>query len=312
MEHAARNTSPFDGDLNPVLKVYRLIALKRPASVVSDALWLHDFEGEQFAFLEEETVSSGLERALAFLQPRCPSGLLLCIFASSARSLHGLYGFVGHIKLVAHGRSTMANSVLRLLYPYLLRSCWQISDEEWEHLCTMAKQPILPASLPVAALSTAVEELRNSSINAWSREKAEILVDTVDATIKLTIQWRRELPRYVGDIDIYIRQPFDRFPELDTIQLLVLKVQDPQERRAVMACSSSDLMSRITATLRNSQSTYSKQSPKLSVQGQMFLLIQVIFSRMQTDVLEFIVQLTHQLNQMVPRTPKIRSFRHTC
>lgn len=186
-----------------------------------------------------------LERALAFLQPRCPSGLLLCAFASSARSVDVLYGFVDHVKLVSHGRNNMANGILPLLCPYLLRSHWQISDE-WAQLCAMVKQPKLPASLPVATLSTAVERLRNMSTDTTtSYRKPEVLADTFDGTIKLTFRWRRESPRYVGDIDIYIRQPFNRFPELDTIQLLVLNAQEPQERRAVMACSSSDLTNRI-------------------------------------------------------------------
>lgn len=128
VEHAARKTSSIDGDLHHVLEIYRLIALKRPVSAISEAIWLHDFEGGQLIFREEETVSLGLERALAFLQPRCPSGLLLCAFASSARSIDVLYGSVDHVKLVSHGRSNMADSILRLLCPYLLRSHWQISD----------------------------------------------------------------------------------------------------------------------------------------------------------------------------------------
>lgn len=205
----------------------------------------------------------------------------------------------------------MADSVLRLFSPYLMRSHWQMSDEEWEYLYAISKQPVLPASLPVAALSKAMDELYKGSTNPVA-SRSGTQIDILDATIRLPFRWRRELPRYVGDIDVYVRQPFDRFPELDTVQLLVLSAQDPQARRVVMACSSSDVMGRIESVFCDTKGTYVTQAVAPSVHSQLFTLLQVVFGCMRTDILEFILQFTYHLNQMVEHTLHIQNHRCPC
>ena len=71
-----------------------------------------------------------------------------------------------------------------------------------------------------------------------------------DKAFYLRFVWPRQWPRYDGDVDVYVRQPYSRKPALDYVDILALKDPDPpsSNRKLIVVASSPEVLERVVTS----------------------------------------------------------------
>ncbi|KAL1588154.1 hypothetical protein WHR41_03181 [Cladosporium halotolerans] len=207
---------PKSPEWKPLIDRYRMAGSKPQGKILSRLTLLRSPKEDRLVFKSHDSLHACLADAQDWLMQTTSDGLYIC--AATAPS-----------------RDDLPHQLLFCL----AQDCWQLTQVEMASVTKLLEQPFLRPPTPATALA---ERMRLRIQIEHSDESHENPLPAFDALINISLGWRRYAPEYKGDFEVYIQQPFNRRPRLESLEVLCLESRSDSRRLTLWLASSEGLL----------------------------------------------------------------------
>lgn len=268
---------PDDAYVKSLTERYRLAGSEPQSHILSREIWLRSSDGSKHEFAPGDSLHDSFVGMQSWLSQKMPDVWSICALAAP---IH--------------------NELPQQLLSQLVQSCWQMTLAERASVAKILKHPIVVTPTPESALAALLEKIEQ---NGYPDTAVDHLPSDFSNIANISFAWRRNAPVFAGDYDVYIQQPFNKRPRLDSLQSLILKAHPDRGRRAFIVTSSPSVLNDLDESFSTHEQVIS------ACNDHLYAILLPLADCVSKGLQRFLEESVKILSQMVRGCSSLMSFR---